>query len=127
MARPKRHFDIPAILDQIIGGKSQREIASEIGIDAGQLSHLLSADEDIIQRSARARLASAESWLDRGLDYVMDERNDPARARIVAQECARRAAIRNQAYRDKIDTTIANADGTNITGFTVTLVEAGKK
>jgi hypothetical protein len=121
MARPKRHFDIPAILDQIIGGKSQREIAKELEIDPGDLSRLLSADEDIIQQSARARLFSAESWLDKGLDYVMDVDNDPARARIVAQECARRAAIRNPAYRDKIDATLGNPDGSAMKIFSTVL------
>ena len=49
----------------------------------------------------------AGSWF--GLRF--DENTDLARARIVAQECARRAAIRNPAYRESSKTELTGANG----------------
>ena len=39
---------------------------------------------------------------------------DPSAARAYAQECARRAAIRNPKYRDKMTTEIQGKDGAPI-------------
>jgi hypothetical protein len=55
-----------------------------------------------------ARGESAEAWLDKGLQTIAsalrrEDGIDASAARAYAQECARRAAIRNPAYRDKQD------------------------
>ena len=49
---------------------------------------------------------SAEAWLDKGLAKIESSMSksgdvDPSAARAYAQECARRAAIRNPIYKDK--------------------------
>ena len=109
-------YDLNAVLDRIMDGESQAEIARSLGITPGRLSQLLSADEEIAKRSAFARSMSAEAWLDRGLEAVasaMDKTGniDASAARAFAQECARRAAIRNPAYSDKQRHEVTGADG----------------
>jgi hypothetical protein len=99
------------VLTRIASGESQASIARSLEIDAGNLTRELQRDDDVIQRSARARLDSAEAWLDKGLAVIesaLDKRGtvDATAARAYAQECARRAAVRNPAYRDKVDTNI---------------------
>jgi transcriptional regulator with XRE-family HTH domain len=108
MPRPQKDYNLDNVLAQIEDGRSQAEIARGLGITPGRLSQLLSADEDIAKRSARARTYSAEAWLDRGLEVIeaaLDRSSgkDANAARAYAQECARRAAIRNPQYRDKQD------------------------
>lgn len=109
MARPgtKRalldEIGIEAICARVENGETQREIASDIGITAGELAVWMNKPAHA-ERSARARSISAEAWLDRGLDAMMTAESDPseiARARAIEQHCARRAAIRNPQYRDK--------------------------
>ena len=46
-------------------------------------------------------LESAEAWLDRGLDAI-ENTFDAHRGRYIAQECARRAGIRNMHYRERV-------------------------
>jgi len=104
------------VLERIMNGESQAEIARDIGLSPARLSELLSADAEIAERSARARSISAEAWLDRGLEAVasaMDKTGniDASAARAFAQECARRAAIRNPAYSDKQRHEVTGADG----------------
>jgi transcriptional regulator with XRE-family HTH domain len=101
---------IEEITSRIEAGESQRSIAQDIGCDVATLNRWLHADP---QRSARAKQAmseSAEAWLDNGLRYLLEAPADMAeigRAKALAQECARRAAVRNPAYRDKVDHTYA--------------------
>lgn len=109
-------YDLDAVLDRIMDGESQAEIARSLGITPGRLSQILSSDEEIAKRSAFARSMSAEAWLDRGLEAVasaMDKTGniDASAARAFAQECARRAAIRNPVYRDKIQQEISGPNG----------------
>ena len=109
-------YDLDAVLDRIMDGESQAEIARSLGITPGRLSQLLSADEGIAKRSAFARSMSAEAWLDRGLEAVasaMDKTGniDASAARAFSQECARRAAIRNPQYRDKVQQEISGPNG----------------
>jgi transcriptional regulator with XRE-family HTH domain len=109
-------YDLNAVLDRIMDGESQAEIARSLGITPGRLSQILSADEEIAKRSAFARSMSSEAWLDRGLEAVasaMDKTGniDATAARAFAQECARRAAIRNPAYSDKQRHEVTGADG----------------
>jgi transcriptional regulator with XRE-family HTH domain len=119
-------LDLEAILARIEEGDSQAEIARDLGVSASVLSGFLNREENA-ERSARARQASAEAWLDKGLAVIsssLPRRGDvdPAAARAYAQECARRAAIRNPAYRDKVDQTVSGPNGGPIkTESTVTL------
>lgn len=97
---------IEAICERIEGGETYRDIAASIKINSASLSNWLNTPENIKQ-SARAREESAEAWLDRGLDTIAtalpkDGGIDASAARAYAQECARRAAIRNSRYSDKI-------------------------
>ncbi len=108
--------DLDAVLDRIMSGDSQAEIARDIGLSPARLSELLSANAEIAERSARARSISAEAWLDRGLAAVesamqKDGNVDATAAKAYAQECARRAAIRNPAYSDKQRHEVTGADG----------------
>jgi transcriptional regulator with XRE-family HTH domain len=108
--------DLDAVLDRIMGGDSQAEIARDIGLSPARLSELLSANAEIAERSARARSISAEAWLDRGLAVIesslkKEDGIDASAAKAYAQECARRAAIRNPAYRDKIQQEISGPNG----------------
>lgn len=92
------------ILDRIMDGDSMTEIAKDIGTSKTSLLRYLTSPE-LADRSARAKEESAEAWLDKGLEAVraaMDKSSglDSNAARAYAQECARRAAIRNPRYRD---------------------------
>lgn len=109
MAAPLLHnldsIGIDAVAASIENGLTQREIAAEAGCDPMTLNRWLHANP---LRSARARAAmaaSAEAWLDRGLAAAESATDlmEVARSRVIAQECARRAAVRNPAYRDKVD------------------------
>lgn len=101
MARP----DNETLIERLLDGKTYREMAAEFGVSASTVCAWLNAD-DLAERSARAREQSAEAWLDRGLEYLesaLDKESgkDAGAARALAQECARRAAVRNPQYRDK--------------------------
>ena len=109
MTKKKYELDLLGILQRIEAGETQREIAASIGCDVALLNRFLNSDENA-QQSARAREVSAEAWLDRGLETIasaLSKRSDidPSAARAYAQECARRAAVRNPLYRDKVDMT----------------------
>lgn len=97
--------DISVIIEKVRNGSTYRELGTEYGVNASTICRWLAADEEIAQQSARAREDSAEAWLDRGMDYLeralsKESGLDPSAARALAQECARRAAIRNPGYRD---------------------------
>ena len=109
-------YDLNAVLDRIMDGESQAEIARSIGLSPARLSELLSANAEIAERSARARSISAEAWLDRGLAVIesslkKEDGIDATAAKAYAQECARRAAIRNPTYSDKQRHEVTGADG----------------
>jgi transposase-like protein len=93
------------ICQRIENGESQAEIAKSLGVAASTLSAWLNKPENS-ERSARAREMSAESWLDRGLEtlekaLLKEAGYDASAAKAYAQECARRAAIRNPRYVEK--------------------------
>ena len=97
---------IEQILQRIENGESQSEIARDIGVNQSMVSRWLDSTPEIEHRSARAMSRSAEAWLDRGLQAVQDAMPrasgiDSSAARAYAQECARRAAIRNPQYREQ--------------------------
>jgi len=102
--------DIESILELIRDGSTYREIGAKLGVNASTVCRWLAENESIAQQSARAREDSAEAWLDRGLGYLESALNrdsglDAGAARALAQECARRAAVRNPRYREsqKVD------------------------
>ena len=128
-ARVMRTYDVPAILDRIRNGESQREIAASLQIPASTLNSMLNKDATLIVQSARARSESAEAWADKGLDIISlalnkDSEIDVQAAKAYEQACRWRAAVRNPAYRDKQDLTHSNPDGTNITGLTVSFISS---
>lgn len=104
MAHPTKQKpeDIPAILILVREGKTYSEIARQYGISSSTLSDWLNKPE-VAEQSARALAASAEAWLDRGLEELEKSSAKGAhRARYIAQECARRAGIRNMHYRERM-------------------------
>ena len=108
-------YDVASICDRITNGETQSEIAKSLDISAGMLSVILSRDDDTIKLAARARLQSAETWTDKGLEILhmalrKDSEIDAGAARAYDQSCRNRAAVRNPMFRDKIDATLANAD-----------------
>lgn len=107
---------IDDILERISSGESQAEISRSIGLSPARLSEILNANEEISERSARARSISAEAWLDRGLAAIESAMSksgdvDASAAKAYAQECARRAAIRNPQYSDKQRHEVSGAGG----------------
>lgn len=110
-------------LERIYEGDSFREIATTLGMTHGRISQILDRNEDAINRSARAMAASAEAWLDKGLAVVEDAIDNPSyqgdgkdsgASRAYAQECARRAAIRNPRYREKTGVELSGPGGAPI-------------
>ena len=102
----KKTIDAEAALQEVINGKTYAEIAQGLNVSTTLLRERLDALSD--SAHARARTSSAEAWLDRGLEplqQALDKGSniDSSAARAYAQECARRAALRNPAYRDKQD------------------------
>jgi transcriptional regulator with XRE-family HTH domain len=92
------------ILEMIESGMSQAQIAKEFNVSQPSLNAYLN-NETYADRSARAKEISAEAWLDKGLQAIesamrKDGPMDVQAARAYAQECARRAAIRNPQYRE---------------------------
>lgn len=106
VARSKlEEIGIVEIAGRIEAGETMTEIARAIGVSFGTLSMWLRSDDNFAI-SARAREASAEAWLDRGLETVasaLDKQGgiDASAAKAYAQECARRAALRNPKYIEK--------------------------
>lgn len=97
---------IEAICIRIESGEDDGTIATGLGMDRMSLRQWIKArDYEEVIRSAREE--SAEAWLDRGLNVVASALRktggiDAGAARAYAQECARRASIRNSKYRDKV-------------------------
>ena len=96
---------IDTICRRIESGEDDGTIASSLGMDRMSLRQWIKGreHEDVIKS---AREESAEAWLDDGLNTIRsslskDNGIDSGAARAYAQECARRAAIRNPRYRDK--------------------------
>lgn len=111
----------PEILDwiesQTINGVSQTELARQLGVAQSTIHEWTTRDAATVDRFARAREKSAEAWLDKGLAVIEASFPkgiggiDASAARAYAQECARRAAIRNPQYREKRDNTLSGPDG----------------
>jgi len=122
---------IEQICERISAGEDFGSISKTLGVSRGSLSNWLNSDENIIS-STHARAESAESWLDKGMACIetalkRDGGVDSTAARAYAQECARRAAIRNPKYRDKTETAITGADGGAIKVQTQTDTEIARQ
>lgn len=103
-ARPKiEAYGIENICDDIIDGKSYRDIAQSLGVGTSSLHAWLAVDPE---RSARARAALTESAMscdDEALAVLKDPQVDPARAREIASHLRWRARVRDQAkYGEKL-------------------------
>lgn len=98
---------IEAICGRIESGEDDGTIAKTMGMHRMSLRQWIKArGHDAAISSAREE--SAEAWLDEGLNTIrtaLPKGNniDSGAARAYAQECARRAAIRNPRYREKLD------------------------
>ena len=102
---------LETIIARIRDGKTYREIGAEFGVSHSTIVNWLSDNDQSARAKEAALLDSAEAWLDRGIDYLESALSkesgiDPSAARALAQECARRAAVRNPKYRDKSETTL---------------------
>lgn len=98
---------IDALAEWIERGGSQYEISRDLGVSVGSLNGWLHATPERSVRARAAMASSAEAWVDRGHQYLVEAPGDAveiARARALEQHCARRAAIRNpRRYGDKLD------------------------
>lgn len=119
MARPSVIPDdkLDEILERIEDGESQASIAASLKVSTGALSAYLNRD-GVAERSAQARQSSAEAWLDKGLQAIKDAMDkssglDATAARAYAQECARRAAIRNPRYNERLSVDLTAKVTTN--------------
>lgn len=119
MARPSVIHDdkLEEILERIEDGESQASIAASLKVSTGALSAYLNRD-GVAERSAQARQSSAEAWLDKGLQAIKDAMDkssglDATAARAYAQECARRAAIRNPRYNERLSVDLTAKVNTN--------------
>jgi len=123
-------LDVDQVLDRIESGESQAEIAESLGVSPPTLCRWLKSDESTAKRSAQAREESAEAWLDKGLGVLSkalykDAGMDAGAARAYAQECARRAAIRNPKYSEKM--AIGGAEGLPPIKTEMSLTEATRQ
>lgn len=106
---------IEELADRIEDGESFASISKSLKMSTRSLMNWLHLDHNY-PIYARARESSAEAWLDHGLRIIKsalpkDGGIDASAARAYAQECARRAGIRNERYRDKTQTEITGANG----------------
>lgn len=116
--------------DRIHEGDSFKEIGTMLGMTQGRISQIMGRDEATANRSARAKAASAEAWLEKGRQAVFDAMSDPSykgegtdsgAARAYAQECARIAAIRNPAFREKTGVELSGPGGAPIRTIAATV------
>lgn len=123
-------FLVDWCIDRIYEGDSFHAIAQRLGYTQGRISQWMGRDEETVNRSARAMAASAEAWLDKGLAAVEAAIDDPAyqgagkdsgASRAYAQECARRAAIRNPKYREKTGVEVSGPGGAPIRTINATV------
>lgn len=113
MPNPKKEIDTERALRLVEEGLSYDDIALQMGVDRKTVIARL--DELPDSAHAHARSNSAEAWLDRGLsklEEALDKNGDTdsSAARAYEQACARRAALRNPAYRESSKTEITGAN-----------------
>lgn len=105
-----REYGLEAVHEDMLAGRSYREIATKLGVGLWPLYQFLNSSKDVSEQTARVSAASAEAWLDRGLDVLYTAAVNPTfcsnAAKAIAQECARRAGTRNPRYVDKVQHTV---------------------
>ena len=124
MPTPPKDIDTTKALELVEQGLTYDEIAKQMGVARSTLLGKL--DEADASAHMRARSSSAESWLDRGLmklEEALDKESgvDSSAARAYEQACARRAALRNPAYKESKTTELTGPNGGPIK--TVTRIE----
>jgi len=97
---------IDVICSRISEGEDDGTIAASLGMARTQLRDWIQSREHD-KKVSSARENSAEAWLDKGYSVLQSALSkesgiDGGVAKSIAQECARRAAIRNHKYRDKV-------------------------
>ena len=97
---------IDVICSRISEGEDDGTIAASLGMARTQLRDWIQSREHD-KKVGSARENSAEAWLDKGYSVLQSALSkesgiDGGVAKSIAQECARRAAIRNHKYRDKV-------------------------
>lgn len=117
MPNPKKNIDTNKALELVEQGLTYDEIALQMGVNRQTLMARL--DELSDSAHMRARSISAEAWLDRGLEKLQEALDkeggiDASAARAYEQACARRAALRNPAYREKQQHEHSGKDGAPI-------------
>jgi hypothetical protein len=107
-------FGLPAVVDLIVEGHSQKRIATTLGVSqsslAGYLCNLRGADAALYSEALRA---SAEAMIDEAQRVIeAAECTTPGvmKARAVADLLIRKAGVRNRAFRDRIDAGVALVD-----------------
>lgn len=118
------------LIEWVEDGWTFQEIADHVGVGIGTVSRWVNA-ERLAEESARARALSAEALLDKGMGVLRaalskESGMEPSIARQIAQEYARRAAIRNPQYRDsaKVEATVSG--GLTISRVERVIVDAAK-
>lgn len=97
VAPMRDRLDVDDIIRRVEQGETYQEIADALKVGTATVYRAIeAAGEEAISAHARAREASAEAWLDRGLAVVESALSkeggiDASAARAYAQECARRA------------------------------------
>lgn len=93
------------IIERIEHGATQAELMREYGVSAGSLNAWLHATSECSARAKNAMRISAEAFLDRGHEALLSADStqaEIARARALEQHYARRAAVRNPHYSEKV-------------------------
>jgi|SRR6185312_7937005 len=98
--------DESELFAHITEGKTFSELSKLYGLSLTAVHNYLHRNPEVSAQTRTAMQTSAEAWLDRGMQPLQEALKrgsdiDVNAARAYAQECARRAAIRNPAYRDK--------------------------
>ena len=104
---------LEAFIDEILDGKSYRDIAREMGIGISAIARWLSVDSE---RSARVKAALTQTAVncdDEALEVLRDKGMEPARAREIAHHLRWRARVRDpRQYGEKLEidqkTTVVN-------------------
>jgi len=122
---------IDAICARIADGEDDGTIAESLGMARTQLRDWIQS-RGHGEKVSSARENSAEAWLDKGLSTIASALSkeggiDSSAARAYAQECARRAAIRNPAYRDKQDVNHGGQPGNPVEFTKIERIIVGQK
>jgi transcriptional regulator with XRE-family HTH domain len=123
-------LDDSEVIDMITSGRTQAEIARELGVNVATLNKWLHSDPKRSARAKTAMAASAEALLDRAHDGLLEAPSDAseiARWRALEQHYARRAAIRNPMYRERTGVEVSGDQHNPVTMIVRTVVDPVRK